>query len=61
MKTVDSTSAGPKIEDFEDKFKKTNKVAARNFPDYAKLEKLRKDVANAKKKKQFLRNIQEFI
>ena len=41
------------IEDFKDKFKKTKKVDARNFPDYAKLEKLRKDVAKAKKKKKF--------
>ena len=49
------------IEDFEDKFKKTNKVAARNFPDYAKLEKLRKDVANAKKKKQFKKKNKGFF
>ena len=49
------------IEDFEDKFKKTNKVAARNFPDYAKLEKLRKDVANAKKKETIYKKKQRFF
>jgi hypothetical protein len=41
------------IDDFKNKFKATKRVKAKNFPDYKKLEKLRDDVANAKKRKDF--------
>jgi len=50
------------LEDFESKFKKTNKVAPRNFPNtYEKLEKLRKDVAKGKKKRQFTKKNKGFF
>ena len=50
------------LEDFKSKFEKTNREDARNFPNtYGKLVKLRKDVAKAKKKKQFTKKNKGFF